>query len=265
MDVRNRLNVRDAGPVDAPAMVFVHGFGCDQSMWRKVAPQFEADHRVVLLDLVGSGGSDLAAYEPARYDSLDAHAEDVVELCRSLGLRDVVFVGHSVSAMIGVLAHLAAPDLFSALVLVGPSARYLDDEGYVGGFSRSDIDDLLETMDSNHLGWQDPLAGLVMANDDRPELKQELEESFCRTRPEIARHFAAVTFLGDNRDDLKAVTIPTLVLQTTHDSIAPVSAGQYVHDRIAGSRLSLIDAYGHCPHLSAPDATLEAMRAFLDA
>ncbi len=265
MDVRTRLNVRESGPSDAPAMVFVHGFGCDQSMWRKVAPQFEADHRVVLLDLVGSGGSDLEAYEPARYDSLDAHAEDVVELCRSLGLRDVVFVGHSVSAMIGVLAHLAAPDLFSALVLVGPSARYLDDEGYVGGFSRSDIDDLLETMDSNHLGWQDPLAGLVMANDDRPELKQELEESFCRTRPEIARHVAAVTFLGDNRNDLKAVTIPTLVLQTTHDSIAPVSAGQFVHDNIAGSELVLVDAYGHCPHLSAPDATLEAMRGFLGA
>jgi sigma-B regulation protein RsbQ len=164
-----------------------------------------------------------------------------------------------------VLAHLAAPDLFSALVLVGPSARYLDDEGYVGGFSRSDIDDLLETMDSNHLGWQDPLAGLVMSNDDRPELKQELEESFCRTRPEIARHFAAVTFLGDNRDDLKAVTVPTLVLQTTHDSIAPVSAGRFVHDSIAGSRLVLIEAYGHCPHLSAPDATLAAMREFLDA
>jgi sigma-B regulation protein RsbQ len=264
MDLRTRHRVRESGPSDAPAMVFVHGFGCDQSMWRKVAPEFASDHRVVLLDLVGSGGSDLDAYDFERYSRLDAHAEDLVELCRALGLRDVVFVGHSVSAMIGVLAQTAAPELFSSLVLIGPSARYLDDEGYVGGFSRSDIDDLLETMDGNHLGWQDPLSGLVMSNSDRPELKQELEESFCRTRPEIARHFAAVTFLGDNREDLRRVTVPTLVLQTTHDAIAPVSAGEFVRDQIPDSRLALIEAYGHCPHLSAPAATVKAMRGFLD-
>ena len=149
-------------------------------------------------------------------------------------------------------------------MLIGPSARYLDDEGYVGGFSRSDIDDLLETMDSNHLGWQDPLSGLVMANSDRPELKQELEDSFCRTRPEIARHFAAVTFLGDNREDLRHVTVPTLVVQTTHDAIAPVSAGEFVRDQIPDSRFALIEAHGHCPHLSAPAATVKAMREFLD-
>jgi sigma-B regulation protein RsbQ len=264
MDVRARHHVRETGPPDAPAMVFVHGFGCDQSMWRKVAPEFETDRRVVLLDLVGAGGSDLDAYDAERYSRLDAHAEDLVELFRSLDLRDVVFVGHSVSAMIGVLAQIAAPELFSSLVLIGPSARYLDDDGYVGGFSRSDIDDLLETMDSNHLGWQDPLSGLVMANGDRPELKQELEDSFCRTRPEIARHFAAVTFLGDNREDLQHVTAPTLVLQTTHDAIAPVGAGEFVRDHIPGSRFVLIEGHGHCPHLSAPAATVKAMREFLD-
>ena len=264
MDAVARLNARDSGLRDGPVMVFAHGFGCDQSMWRKVAPEFEADHRVVLLDLVGSGGSDLDAYDTDKYARLEAHAADVVELCRELDLQDVTFVGHSVSGMIGVLAHLAAPDLFSALVLVGPSARYLDDEGYEGGFGRGDIDDLLETMDSNHLGWQNPLAGMVMANADRPELQQELEESFCRTRPDIARHFAGVTFLGDNRDDLAQVRVPTLVIQTTHDSIAPVSAGEFVRDHVPGSRFALIEGYGHCPHLSAPADTLKAMREFLD-
>jgi len=263
MTVVARLHAQVDGPVDARPLVLAHGFGCDQSMWRKVAPDLARDHRVVTYDLVGSGGSDLDAYDPERYSRLEAHAEDLAALCAELGLDEPVFVGHSVAAMVGVLAHLAHPGLFSALVLVGPSARYLDDEGYVGGFSRSDIDDLLETMDSNHLGWQDPLSGLVMANAERPELKQELEAAFCRNRPDIARHFAGVTFLGDNRDDLAGVTIPTLVVQTRHDAIAPVTAGQLVHDRIEGSRLVMIEGFGHCPHLSSPAETITAIRDFL--
>jgi sigma-B regulation protein RsbQ len=263
MDAVARLNAHVSGPVGARPIVLVHGFGCDQAMWREVAPELAVDHRVVLLDLVGSGGSDLDSYDTERYSRLEAHAEDVVALCRELGLEDVVLVGHSVSAMIGVLAHLAAPDLFSALILLVPSARYLDDGDYVGGFSRSDIDDLLETMDSNHLGWQNPLAGMVMANPDRPELKAELEETFCRNRPEIARHFAGVTFLGDNREDLIKVTVPTLVVQVRHDAIAPMSAGALVHDQIAGSRLVVIEGHGHVPHLSAPAETLKAIRGFL--
>ena len=265
MEAAERMNAVVSGPVDARTIVFAHGFGCDQSMWRKIAPELAADHRVVLFDLVGSGGSDLDAYDPERYSTLDAHAEDLVALCRELELDDAVLVAHSVSAMIGVLAHIAAPDLFSALVLVGPSARYLDDEGYTGGFTRSDIDDLLEIMDSNHLGWQDPLAGMVMANPDRPELKAELEETFCRNRPEIARHFAGVTFLSDNREDLPRVSVPTLILQTRHDAIAPVSAGEFVHQQIDGSRLVMIEGHGHVPHLSAPAETLKAVREFLDA
>ncbi|GAB3243040.1 alpha/beta hydrolase [Nocardioides dilutus] len=219
---------------------------------------------MVVFDLVGSGGSHLDSYDPERYGRLEAHAADVVALCRELGLSDVVLVGHSVSTMIAVLAHLAAPDLFSALVLLGPSARYLDDSDYVGGFSRSDIDDLLETMDSNHLGWQDPLAGMVMSDPARPELRDELEATFCRNRPEIARHFAGVTFLSDNRDDLAKVSVPTLVVQTRHDAIAPMSAGQLVHDRIAGSRMVIIEGHGHVPHLSSPTETLKAIREFLD-
>jgi sigma-B regulation protein RsbQ len=265
MDVAARLNARVSGPADARPLVFAHGFGCDQTMWRLVAPQLATDHRVVTYDLVGAGGSHIESYDPERYSRLEAHAEDVVSLCRELDLRDAVFVGHSVSAMVGVLAQLAAPDVFTALVLVGPSARYLDDDGYVGGFTRADIDDLLETMDSNHLGWQDPLAGMVMANAERPELKAELEATFCRTRPDIARHFAGVTFLGDNRADLVKVTVPTLILQTRHDAIAPVSAGEHVHHNIAGSRLVMIEGHGHCPHLSSPAETLAAIRDFLAA
>jgi sigma-B regulation protein RsbQ len=263
MDAAARLNAHVSGPAGAPPILLVHGFGCDQSMWHHVAPELAADHQVILADLVGSGGSDLDSYDPERYARLESHAEDLVGLCRELGLEDVVLVGHSVSAMIAVLAHLAAPDLFTALVLVGPSARYLDDGDYVGGFSRGDIDDLLETMDSNHLGWQNPLAGMVMANPERPELAAELEATFCRNRPEIARHFAGVTFLGDNRDDLRRVTVPTLVVQTRHDAIAPVSAGQFVHDQIAGSRMVVIEGHGHVPHLSAPTETLKAIREFL--
>ena len=263
MDAATRLNAHVSGPADARPVVLVHGFGCDQAMWRLVAPELAVDHRVVLLDLVGSGGSDLASYDPERYASLQSHADDVVALCRELGLSDVVVVGHSVSAMIAVLAHLGAPDLVSGLVLVGPSARYLDDGDYIGGFSRSDIDDLLETMDSNHLGWQDPLAGIVMGNPDRPELKDELEATFCRNQPEIARHFAEVTFLGDNREDLAEVTVPTLVLQVRHDAIAPQSAGRFVHESISDSTWVVIDGHGHVPHLSAPAETLKAIREFL--
>jgi sigma-B regulation protein RsbQ len=265
MEVLARCNVRVTGRAGAPPIVFAHGFGCDQTMWRKVVPEFERDHHVVLFDLVGSGGSDLASYDPDRYVSLEAYAADVLALCRELELQDVVFVGHSVSAMIGVLAQIAEPERFAALVLVGPSARYLDDRDYAGGFSEADIAELLELMDSNHLGWQDPLAGLVMANPDRPELKTEVEASFCRTRPDIARQFARTTFLGDNREDLRRVTVPTLVLQTSQDTIAPLTAGAFVHDQIPDSRMVVIEGQGHCPHLSAPSETATAIREFLSA
>ncbi len=263
MDVRARFNVNVSGPDDGPVLLFAHGFGCDQSMWRLVAPDLARDHRVVLFDYVGFGDSEVEAYDAGRYDTLAAYAEDVLTICHELDLRAVTFVGHSVSAMIGVLAQRAEPDRFATLVLVGPSARYLDDHGYQGGFGRTDIDDLLELMESNHLGWQDPLASMVMANPDRPELKAELEASFCRTRPDIAAQFARVTFLGDNRDDLPHVSVPTLVLQNRHDAIAPMSAGEFVCDHVPDSRLVVLEGYGHCPQLSAPAQTLAAIREFI--
>jgi sigma-B regulation protein RsbQ len=246
-------------------MVFAHGFGCDQEMWRFVAPEFETDHRVVLFDHVGAGRSDLSAYDPAKYGSLRGYAADVVELCRELGLEDVLFVGHSVSTMIGVLAHQQAPGLFGALVMIGPSPRYVDDGDYTGGFSRADIAELLESLDSNHLGWARAMAPVIMGNPDRPELTEELANSFCRTDPDIARQFARVTFLSDNRADLPGVCVPTLVLQCSADSIAPEVVGRYVHQQIAGSVFTQLAATGHCPHLSSPAETTAAIRAFLSA
>ncbi|MGY1618521.1 alpha/beta fold hydrolase [Geodermatophilus sp. SYSU D00691] len=263
MDVVTRNRVRERGLPGGRPVLFAHGFGCDQEMWRFVAPEFERDHRVVLFDHVGSGGSDLAAYDFGKYASLRGYADDVVEICRELGLADVVFVGHSVSAMIGVLALQQAPGLFGAMVMIGPNPRYVDAEGYVGGFSREGIADLLDALDSNHLGWSAQMAPVIMGNPDRPELTEELTNSFCRTDPDIARQFARVTFLSDNRDDLPGVAVPTLVLQCSDDVIACDAVGEYVHRRIPGSTLTRLAATGHCPHLSAPEETVAAMKAFL--
>jgi sigma-B regulation protein RsbQ len=246
-------------------VLFAHGYGCDQSMWRYVVPDFEVDHRVVLFDHVGSGGSDLSAYDPDRYSTLAGYADDVVDIVRELDLRDVVMVGHSVSAMIGVLAAQRAPERFGALVMVGPNPRYVDDGDYRGGFSRADVAELLESLDANHLGWSAAMAPAIMANPDRPELSAELTNSFCRTDPGIARQFARVTFLSDNRADLARVQVPTLVLQCSQDVIAPDVVGDYVHEHVPGSVLVHLSATGHCPHLSAPEETTAAIRAFLSA
>lgn len=263
MGVLERNNVTVRGLPDGRPMVFAHGFGCDQNMWRFVAPQFESTHKVVLFDHVGAGGSDLDAWDPQRYDSLGGYARDVLEILEELDLRDVVFVGHSVSAMVGVLAANAEPERFGALVLVGPSPRYTDDDGYVGGFSTADIEELLASMDANYLGWSGAMAPAIMGRPDRPELGQELTNSFCRTDPEIARHFARVTFTSDNRDDLGRVRLPTLVLQCSQDVIAPEAVGRYVHERIPGSRHVHLAATGHCPNLSAPEETSRAIAAFV--
>ena len=264
MDVQARNHVNLSGRVDGQPMMFAHGFGCDQNMWRLVVPAFEDDHRIVLFDHVGAGHSDWSAYDPACYGSLAGYAADVLEICEAFDLSDVVFVGHSVSAMIGALAAVEAPERFASLVMVGPSPRYIDDDGYVGGFTAEDIEGLLDSLASNYLGWSGAMAPVIMGNADRPHLGAELTASFCRTDPEIAKHFARVTFLSDNRADLERLTVPTLVLQCSDDVIAPRSVGTYVHDRVAGSDLVFMRATGHCPNLSAPDETVAAIKAFLD-
>ncbi len=258
-----RNNVTVHGVPDGQPMVFAHGFGCDQGMWRFVWPAFADDYRVVLFDHVGYGRSDASAFDRRRHSTLAGYAGDVVAICDQLDLEDVVFVGHSVSAMIGALAAIARPERFSRLVLVAPSPRYLDDEGYVGGFSEEDIAGLLESLESNYLGWSSTMAPVIMGNPDRPELGEELTNSFCRTDPEIAAAFARATFLADNREDLERVHTPALVLQCSDDAIAPTVVGEYVDERLPDSRLVRLAATGHCPNLSAPDETVAAIKAFL--
>jgi len=260
--IEERLNVR-LGGLGQRSMMFAHGFGCDQNMWRFVAPAFEAEFRTVLFDYVGAGGSDLTAYDPEKYASIEGYADDVIELARTLGVTGGIFVGHSVSAMIGVVAARRAPELFATLVLVGPSPCYIDDADYVGGFTRDQITELLDFLDSNHLGWSQAMAPVIMGNADRPELGEELTASFCRTDPEIAKRFARVTFLSDSRADLGPIDAEVLILQSREDVIAPQIVGEYVHNAIPGSELVMLDSTGHCPNLSAPDATIAAIKAFV--
>jgi sigma-B regulation protein RsbQ len=244
-------------------MMFAHGFGCDQNMWRYVAPAFEDHFRTILFDHVGAGGSDLSAYDPSKYSDLSGYANDVLEIGRELGLCNATFVGHSVSAIIGILASRKAPTLFNNLVLVGPSPRYINDDGYIGGFTAEQIEELLEFLSDNYMGWSAAMAPMIMRNPERPELTEELTNSFCRTDPEIAKAFARVTFMSDNRADLGGVKARTLILQCSEDIIAPFEVGDYVHRHIGGSKLVVMNATGHCPNLSAPTETIAAIRAFI--
>jgi sigma-B regulation protein RsbQ len=247
--IRNAPNV--TGQADGQPIVFAHGFGCDSNMWRFIAPRYEHMFKVVTFDHVGHGRSDPSAFDVQRYSSLAGYATDVVELCRALELQEVIFVGHSVSAMIGGLAAAREPQLFDKLVMVGPSPRYIDAENYVGGFAEADIIDMLDSLDSNYLGWSSS------------EFGAELTASFCRTDPTVAKHFARVTFMSDNREDLAKVSVPTLVLQCSSDVIAPVAVGVYVRDQLPNAAYRLLEATGHCPNLSAPDETAAAIDEFI--
>ncbi|WP_167160780.1 alpha/beta hydrolase [Streptomyces sp. MBT27] len=263
MDIVRRNNVTVTGNLQGPTVILAHGFGCDQNMWRLTVPALAEDYRVVLFDYVGAGRSDSSAFSERRYASLHGYAQDVVDVCEALDLRDAAFVGHSVSSMIGVLAAAMVPGRIGSLVMVAPSPRYIDEDGYRGGFSAEDIEELLASLEANYLGWSGAMAPVIMGNEDRPELGDELKNSFCATDPEMARVFARTTFLSDSREELKSVQVPTLVLECTQDAIAPREVGAFVHRAIAGSTLITLDATGHCPHLSAPEATNAAILGFL--
>lgn len=258
---RNNVNVSGSG---ASTMFFAHGFGCDQNMWRLLAPAYQKRYRTVLFDLVGSGRSDLTAYDPQKYASLQGYADDVLEIVREFGQGPAIFVGHSVSAMIGMLANLEEPELFAAQLMIGPSPCYINDGDYVGGFSRADIESLLDTLEGNYLGWSSNMAPAIMGAPEQPELAVELTNSFCRTDPEIAKQFARVTFLSDVRSELPRLKAPTLILQCNDDVIAPVSVGQYMQRVLPAGTLSVVANVGHCPHLSAPSASASAIDAFLE-
>lgn len=245
-------------------IMFAHGFGCDQNMWRYVYPAFQDNYTTVLFDHVGAGNSDLSAYSFQKYDELEGYAEDIVEIAKELNIKDAVFVGHSVSAIMGLIAANKAPDIFKSLILIGPSPSYINQGDYIGGFSSSEIGELLESMNNNHLGWSMAIAPVIMGNPQREELGKELANSFCKTDPEIAKHFAKTTFLTDKRDILQHTKVPVLILQCSNDIIAPLEVGHYMHKQIENSKLVVMKATGHCPNLSAPEETIAAIRSFLN-
>lgn len=263
MDVLTRNNVKVSGLGERP-LVFVHGYGCDQVMWRLVSPSFKQDYKLILFDYVGAGGSDLDAYDPERYATLAGYAQDIIEVCDALDLKDAILIGHSVSSMICLLAAKGIPHRIASLVMVCPSPRYLNDPpDYLGGFERADIEGLLDMIERNQPGWATYLAGVVAQNPERPELALELESSFCAMRPSIARRFAAATFLADNRQDLADFHKPTLILQCAQDAVAPAFVGTYLHQHMPGSTLRSMLATGHCPQLSHPDETVSMIRSYL--
>lgn len=244
-------------------MLFAHGFGCDHHMWRHVTPAFEGDYKVITFDNVGAGDSDASKFDTGKYATLHGYAQDILDILHAVDARKAIFVGHSVSAMVGILAAIAEPDLFEHLILVGPSPSYINDDGYTGGFTRQDIEEMLEFLDGNYLGWSSAMAPAIMGNSDRPALSNELENSFCRTDPTIAQHFARTTFLSDHRDDLPKLAVPALILQCSDDVIAPDVVGRYMHARIPGSSFVQMKATGHCPNLSAPEETVSEMKSYL--
>jgi sigma-B regulation protein RsbQ len=262
VSVLKRNNVTVIGKGER-TLVFAHGYGCDQNMWRHVTPSFLEDYKIVLFDFVGAGQSDVSFFDRTRYSTLRGYALDILEILAELDLKKVHFVGHSVSSMIGALAYLEEPERIETLIMIGPSPCYINDAHYHGGFERSDIEALLEMLESNQVSWSAMMAPLIMGRPESPELAAELESSFCRMDPFIASHFARVTFLSDNRADLPRVTAKTLILQCQQDVIAGLSVGEYVHQCLPDSQFVVMDATGHCPHMSAPQEVIREMQRFL--
>lgn len=258
---RNSIKVIGEG---TKTMMFAHGFGCDQNMWRFVTPAFENEFKIILFDLMGSGNSDTSKYDFEKYNTLHGYANDIIEICDTLHLENVTFVGHSVSAMIGALVDIKRPKLLENLIMVSPSPCYINKDEYIGGFTVNDINELMESLEANYLGWSSAITPVIMSNADRPELSQELENSFCRNDPKIAQHFAKVTFLGDYRKEVNHISADTLIMQCSADVIAPIEVGKYLHENIENSTISIMKATGHCPNLSAPNETIQVIKNFLN-
>lgn len=261
-NILKRNNVTVTGKGDT-VMLFAHGFGCDQNAWKKIAPAFADDYKLIFFDYIGAGKSDISAYDKTKYSSIDGYVKDILEICDELKVKDAVFVGHSVSCMIGALASIKEPSIFNKLIFIGPSPSYLNEKGYVGGFDKEDIDSLMEVMDDDYINWSRSMAPKIMGEHQRSDLKEELTDFFCSYNPEIAKDFARVTFLSDNKKDLPNIPVESLTLQCTDDIIAPLEVGQYIHANTPNNIMVILNATGHCPHMSAPEETIEAMKVFL--
>lgn len=257
-----RNNVTILGQGDQP-LIFAHGFGCDQNMWRFITPAFMDKYKIILFDYVGSGNSDINAYSSEKYQSLQGYVQDLLDIIETLSLQNSIFVGHSISAMIGLLASIQHPDYFKKLIMIGPSPCYLNDDGYLGGFERSDIAELLDMMEMNFTGWASYMAPIAMSNPEQPALTQELKQTFIAADPIIAKEFAEVTFLSDHRSELPKVSVPSLIIQCSEDSIVPISVGDYLHQHLKNSTLQLMEAKGHYPHISHPNETIQCIADFL--
>ncbi len=257
---KNNVSISGSG---SKTLVFVHGYGCDQSMWRFVAPQFELSHRVVLYDLTGMGQSDLSEYDFKAYRTLQRHADDLTAILEDLEVSDGVLIGHSVGATIACLAALKCPERISALALVAPSPSFMNDAAYTGGFDREALEGLVNLMDENFLGWTSRVTPTIAGEDRAGETAAELTQSFCRTDPAIAKHFGRITFLADHRADMKRVEAPAAIIQCTDDALAPVDVGVWLSENMKRGTLKFIEATGHCPHMTEPAKTTEAIREFL--
>ena len=262
MDVLKRNNVKVFGKGDQ-ALLFSHGFGCDQNMWRFITANFVTDYQIIVFDHVGAGHSDLLAYDRVKYDSLSGYANDLLDICQELNLTHATLIGHSVGAMIGILSAIRQPEHFHKLILIGPSPCYLQQEQYYSSFTYKDVEEMLNYMETDYVNWSVTFAEFIMGSTPYPSLIEEMANSFCNTNPEIAKHFARVSFLSDHRSDLTHVKTKTYILQCSDDMIAPEEVGQFMNQKIEGSTLIHLQATGHCPNLSAPLETNAIIEACL--
>lgn len=258
-----RNNVKIFGEGEQ-TLLLAHGFGCDQNMWRFVKSDLGKKYRLVLFDYVGSGKSDLASFSSEKYSALDGYAENIIDVCRALNLEKVTIVGHSVSSMIGLIASIDSPQYFANMVMICPSPCFLNfPPNYFGGFERKDLEELIDLMDKNYIGWANYLAPLVMGSNNSPELIGEMSGSFCSTDPIIARVFAEATFFSDHRDILPKAKHPALVLQSRVDALASPSVGEYVQNNLPNSKMEIIDAEGHCLHMTCPEKIVQQIIDFV--
>lgn len=263
MNSDKKNNVKLVGKLDGPTIIFAHGFGTDQNAWTKVSEAFLANYRVILFDNVGGGASDPEAFSPNKYNSLEAYVDDLINICTDYEVKNAIMVGHSVSGMISLLTAIKRPDFFSKLILVGASPRYLNDVDYVGGFEQQDLDALFDTMANNYFAWVSGFSAAAMGNPDKPQLAESFASTLKVIRPDIAQSVARVIFQSDYREELPKLDKKTLIIQAKEDIAVPIEVAEFLNKQIANSKLTVIEAYGHFPHISAPQEVINEIEQFI--